>query len=611
MINNHTFFIKKMPFSPTRIAMALLLTLVSGCNRSIEPTQVETESSENKTQVAKPATDPTHVQEQTEQSADLAIQRLEYRHALDGQLLAPTLVAPAPNTLQTRKRVGALHPPMPIPIHPGPVLPKLIMPPILTYPTDQENYLPSSSNPVQQVSTAPVSTFSIDVDTGSYSNSRRMLKMGQLPPSDAVREEAFINYFDYQYRAPTSTDVPFNVHSEIAPAPWDHHRQLLKIGIKGFEVDKAQLKAANLVFLLDVSGSMNAPDKLPLLKKSLTMLTKQLGRDDSVAIVVYAGAAGMVLDATAGNDHLAIINALDKLSAGGSTNGGQGIELAYQIAQKQFIQGGINRVILATDGDFNVGMQSIDKLKQLVAAKRKTGIALTTLGFGQGNYNDGLMEQLANIGNGQHAYIDTIQEARKVLVDELSSSMQIIAKDVKIQVEFNPKWVAEYRLIGYQNRLLAAEDFNNDQVDAAELGAGHTVTALYEITLANSTAKQIDDLRYQASAPKATEPKTTEHDETELAFVKLRYKQPDTDQSLMVQQAISASSRIDTLESASQDFQFAAAVAGFAQLLKGAKYTGQWQYQACIELAQANKGADPFGYRSEFIQLVQNAATLQ
>lgn len=469
---------------------------------------------------------------------------------------------------------------------------------------DRENYLKSQQNPVKQVGTEPVSTFSIDVDTGSYSNTRRMLNMGKLPPNDAVREEAFINYFDYGYSAPNSIATPFNVHTEMATAPWNEHRQLLKIGIKGFEIEKADLKAANLVFLLDVSGSMNTPNKLPLLKTSLTMLTKQLDENDSVAIVVYAGAAGMVLPATKGNEQQTISAALDKLAAGGSTNGEQGIELAYQIAAENFKKGGINRVILATDGDFNVGTQSIDKLKELVASKRKTGIALTTLGFGQGNYNDGLMEQLANIGNGQHAYIDNINEARKVLVDELSSTMQIIAKDVKIQVEFNPQQVAEYRLIGYQNRVLANEDFNNDKVDAAELGAGHSVTALYEITLANSDHKQIDELRYQSKEDKKLATSN------ELAFVKVRYKQPDAEQSKLITQAVATPKGELPLSQASQDFKFAAAVAGFAQLLKGAKYTGDWQYEDCAKLATANKGIDTFGYRSEFVQLVNNAAAL-
>lgn len=478
--------------------------------------------------------------------------------------------------------------------------------PVINIDQNDESYLKSLQNPVKQVSLDPVSTFSVDVDTGSYGNSRRILNKGQLPVSDAVREEAFINYFNYDYSGPINTDIPFAVHSEVANAPWNEQRQLIKIGIKGFEIEKADLKAANLVFLLDVSGSMNASDKLPLLKSSLTLLTKQLDENDSVAIVVYAGAAGVVLPATAGNDHFAITNALNQLSAGGSTNGAQGIELAYQIAQKNFKKGGVNRVILATDGDFNVGTQSIDKLKQLIAKKRDTGIALTTLGFGQGNYNDGLMEQLANIGNGQYAYIDTINEARKVLVDELSSSMQIIAKDVKVQIEFNPQQVAEYRLIGYQNRLLANEDFNNDKVDAAELGAGHTVTALYEITLVDAKNKQVDDLRYQVTNIK--EKQITTLNNQELAFVKIRYKQLNNDTSEMISQAV-FKPKINTQNSS--DFKFSAAVAGFAQLLKGAKYTGQWQYQDCVNLALENKGKDPFGYRTEFIQLVRTAAALQ
>ena len=483
--------------------------------------------------------------------------------------------------------------------------------PVFSKPQDREHYLTSIQNPVKQVSVDPISTFSIDVDTGSYSNSRRFLNNGKLPPNDAVREEAFINYFNYDYTSPANIEVPFKVHTEVGNAPWNEQRQLVKIGIKGFEVAKVDLKSANLVFLLDVSGSMNTPDKLPLLISSLTMLTKQLDEDDSVAIVVYAGAAGVVLPATPGNNHQIITQALNQLAAGGSTNGAQGIELAYQIAEKNFKKGGVNRVILATDGDFNVGTQSIDKLKELITKKRQTGIALTTLGFGQGNYNDGLMEQLANIGNGQHAYIDTINEARKVLVDELTSTMQIIAKDVKIQVEFNPQQVAEYRLIGYQNRLLADEDFNNDKVDAAELGAGHTVTALYEVTLVGSNNKQIDDLRYQdfSSQPKHNnKEKGSTSNNQELAFVKVRYKQPNSDISQLISQPIFTE---ELNRSTSKDFQFSAAVAGFTQLLKGAKYTNQWQYQDCIDLAIENKGEDHFGYRSEFIQLVRTAQALQ
>ncbi|WP_304184940.1 vWA domain-containing protein [Pseudoalteromonas prydzensis] len=577
-MNNKMSNIQAINLRLTVLSLAVIVGL-TGCEQS---SQSEVDEQQNQTNNAAKS------KQNDEQQLELQVQTRQRQHAVSYEAM-PQGMMHASVAMQR-----PILPPMP---------PTPVDDVVLVSEQDRENYLKSQQNPVKQTVTEPVSTFSIDVDTGSYSNTRRMLNMGQLPPSDAVREEAFINYFDYDYSAPETISTPFKVHTEVATAPWNAHRQLLKIGIKGFEIEKADLKAANLVFLLDVSGSMNAPNKLPLLKTSLTMLTKQLDENDSVAIVVYAGAAGVVLPATKGNDQQAISAALDKLAAGGSTNGEQGIELAYQIAQQNFKKDGINRVILATDGDFNVGMQSVDKLKELVAAKRKTGVALTTLGFGQGNYNDGLMEQLANIGNGQHAYIDNINEARKVLVDELSSTMQIIAKDVKIQVEFNPQQVAEYRLIGYQNRVLANEDFNNDKVDAAELGAGHTVTALYEITLANSDHKQIDELRYQS--------KTNEKPvaSNELAFVKVRFKQPDGEQSELLTQAIS-SDKIQPLSQASSDFKFAAAVAGFAQLLKGAKYTGDWQYEDCAKLATANKGSDTFGYRSEFVQLVNNAAAL-
>ena len=585
----------KTPSKPTLLKLTLtafsiaLITATSGCNQIKTNKQSE---SEHKEQTRLLESAEKNMQE--ESLVEVAGIQVRKESVIKSAQLSAAVLAKTSMSMQKRIKSSRLIADLPMDVM------------VLPVENDNENYLKSSQNPVKQVSVEPVSTFSIDVDTGSYSNSRRFLNTGHLPPSDAVREEAFINYFDYNYRAPENTATPFNVHSEVANAPWNNQRQLLKIGIKGFEIEKANLKAANLVFLLDVSGSMNASDKLPLLKASLTMLTKQLDESDSVAIVVYAGAAGVVLPATAGNDQHAITSALNQLAAGGSTNGAQGIELAYQIAQKNFKKGGVNRVILATDGDFNVGVQSIDKLKELIAKKRKTGIALTTLGFGKGNYNDGLMEQLANIGNGQHAYIDTINEARKVLVDELSSTLQIIAKDVKIQVEFNPQQVAEYRLIGYQNRLLANEDFNNDKVDAAELGAGHTVTALYEITLANSNNKQIDTLRYQA-ANSQSDAKIKENNQ-ELAFVKIRYKQPDSEKSELISQAVLMPN--ETSESSS-DFKFAASVAGFAQLLKGAKYTGQWHYKDCADLAMQNKGSDPFGYRAEFIQLVRTAGALQ
>ena len=585
----------KTPSKPTLLKLTLtafsiaLITATSGCNQIKTNKQSE---SEHKEQTRLLESAEKNMQE--ESLVEVAGIQVRKESVIKSAQLSTAVLAKTSMSTQKRIKSSRLIADLPMDVM------------VLPVENDNENYLKSSPNPVKQASVDPVSTFSIDVDTGSYSNSRRFLNAGRLPPSDAVREEAFINYFDYSYRGPENTATPFNVHSEVANAPWNNQRQLLKIGIKGFEIEKADLKAANLVFLLDVSGSMNAADKLPLLKASLTMLTKQLDENDSVAIVVYAGAAGVVLPATEGNDQHAITSALNQLAAGGSTNGAQGIELAYQIAQKNFKKGGVNRVILATDGDFNVGVQSIDKLKELIAKKRKTGIALTTLGFGKGNYNDGLMEQLANIGNGQHAYIDTINEARKVLVDELSSTLQIIAKDVKIQVEFNPQLVAEYRLIGYQNRLLANEDFNNDKIDAAELGAGHTVTALYEITLMNSDNKQIDTLRYQAENLQS-DAKMKENNQ-ELAFVKIRYKQPDSETSELISQAVLMPS--ETSESSS-DFKFSASVAGFAQLLKGAKYTGQWHYKDCADLAMKNKGDDPFGYRSEFIQLVRTAGALQ
>ena len=386
-------------------------------------------------------------------------------------------------------------------------------------PLDTENYANFDDNPVKQVLASPVSTFSIDVDTGSYSVVRRIINSGQLPRHDAVRAEELINYFSYDYPERAEGTTPFTVHKEISVTPWNPNTHLLHIGIKGYEESAANLPPANLVFLVDVSGSMQDANKLELLKTSLQLLTRQLRKQDSVSLVVYAGASGVVLEPTTGNQKAKIITALDRLTAGGSTNGAAGIELAYAMAEQAFIPEGINRVILATDGDFNVGAVNIEQLKDLIKRKRNTGIALTTMGFGAGNYNDALMEQLADIGNGNYAYIDSLNEARKVLVDEMSSTMLTIAKDVKIQIEFNLAVVAEYRLIGYENRVLNREDFNNDKVDAGEIGAGHTVTAIYEIALVGSSGQKMDPLRYQDKLP--------ESDITnELAFLRLRYKVP-------------------------------------------------------------------------------------
>jgi Ca-activated chloride channel family protein len=467
---------------------------------------------------------------------------------------------------------------------------------------NQENFQHLDRNPVKLVSEQPVSTFAVDVDSGSYSNVRRMINQGNLPPPDAIRLEELINYFDYQYPVPSTTEQPFSINTELMTAPWNSDRKLLKIGLQGYQLTNNQLGSANLVFLLDVSGSMNQLNKLPLLKKSLTMLTSQLDKNDRVSIVVYAGAAGVVLKPTAGNNHQAINTALNQLRAGGSTHGSQGIELAYQLAQQSYIENGINRVILATDGDFNVGTTKIDTLKALIASKRESGIGLTTLGFGQGNFNDYLMEQLADIGNGNYAYIDNINEARKVLVDQLSSTLQIIAKDVKIQIEFNPNQVAEYRLLGYENRQLAREDFHNDKVDAGDIGAGHDVTAIYELTMKNAKTKNIDPLRYQPSPPT-----TTSKLSTELATIKLRYKQPNSAHSKLITKTI----ELDLLnQNPSNDFQFASAVAAFGQRLQGGNYLYNYGYQDIIELAKKSKGRDDFGYRHEFIQLIRTVALL-
>ncbi|MEO8673476.1 MAG: VWA domain-containing protein [Tahibacter sp.] len=465
-----------------------------------------------------------------------------------------------------------------------------------------EKYQDHADNPVQRTAENPVSTFSIDVDTGSYSNIRRMLRGGALPPVDAVRAEEMINYFDFAYTPPATPATPFSVTTEISAAPWNAQHQLLLVGIKGYEVPKAQIPASNLVFLIDTSGSMDSPDKLPLLREAFKQMTAQLREQDRVSIVVYAGSAGLVLPPTPGNEHERIVAALDQLSAGGSTNGGAGIGLAYAMAEKAFIKGGVNRVILATDGDFNVGTTDTEALKTVIADKRRSGVALTTLGFGQGNYNDEMAEQLADIGNGNHAYIDSLNEAHKVLVEELSSTMLTIAKDVKIQIEFNPDQVTEYRLIGYENRALRREDFNNDKIDAGEIGAGHDVTALYELTLKDSKATSVDPLRYAAG------PVGKSDSSDELAFLRLRYKHPDQDRSELIEQAI----RTGQIKATASDrLRFASAVAAFADALRGGTHLGDMDFSRIASLARDAKLADPYGYRAEFVELVDAAGKLQ
>jgi Ca-activated chloride channel family protein len=468
--------------------------------------------------------------------------------------------------------------------------------------TNTENYAHREGNPVKQAAAEPVSTFSVDVDTGAYSNVRRYLNQGSLPPADAVRIEELVNYFDYAYQPPADKARPFAVLTEVARTPWNPETYLLKIGLKGYEVPKAARPPANLVFLIDVSGSMDSADKLPLLVSSMKMLTGQLRDDDRISIVVYAGAAGVVLEPTAGSNRAAVLAALDQLQAGGSTAGGQGISLAYAMAQRSFIKGGINRIILATDGDFNVGDTRIDTLKDYVARQRATGVSLSVLGFGTGNLNDEMTEQLSNVGNGTYAYIDNIQEARKVLVEQAGSTLFTIAKDTKIQIEFNPAVVAEYRLIGYENRILKTEDFNNDRIDAGDIGAGHTVTALYEVALVGGKGLRMDPLRY--AAPVSSKPASAE-----FAFVKLRYKLPGEDASKLIELPL-ARTMLDKAGPASADFKFAAAVAAFGQKLRHGDYLGDFGYDRIARLAQEGRGNDAQGYRVEFVNLVKTAAAL-
>jgi len=459
-------------------------------------------------------------------------------------------------------------------------------------------------NPFLTVRDNPLSTFSIDVDTASYSNIRRMLQAGQLPPKDAVRIEEMINYFSYDYPQPYGDD-PFSVNLVATYAPWAPEHLLVRVGLKGREIENKHRPHSNLVFLIDVSGSMNSPNKLPLVKDSLRLLVRQLGGTDRVAMVVYASTTGLVLPSTTGADQRAILDAIERLEAGGSTDGGSGIQLAYDTATQNFIQGGINRVILCTDGDFNVGITNEGDLTRLIEDRAKSGVFLTVLGFGMGNYKDSTLEKLADKGNGNYAYIDTQNEARKVLVEQMSGTLVTIAKDVKIQVEFNPVEVAGYRLIGYENRILAKEDFNDDTKDAGEIGAGHTVTALYEVIPAGHDvpSTKVEDLKYQTAAS------FTKYSETgEMLTVKLRYKKPDGDTSKLLEYPLPAEG--DSFEQASEDFRFAAAVASLGMVLRDSQYKGASTLDDVLAIAQGSVGKDTWGYRSEFVSLVEQAKQL-
>jgi Ca-activated chloride channel family protein len=478
------------------------------------------------------------------------------------------------------------------------------LPPPGQAPRNRERYQAREDNPVKQVSAAPVSTFSVDVDTGSYANVRRFLNDGRLPPKDAVRVEELINYFDYDYPAPEFRDPPFTVSAEAAPCPWNPQTVLLRLGLKGYALDEAQRPPANLVLLVDVSGSMASQDKLPLLKRALGLLLNRLNSRDRVSIVVYAGAAGVALEPTPGDQRATILAAMERLRAGGSTAGGQGIKLAYAMARQGLVKGGANRVLLATDGDFNVGLTDTRRLLELVERQRRKGVALSTLGFGRGNYNEEMMERLADAGDGNYTYIDSLAEAQKALSAQASGNLFTIARDVKVQVEFNPAVVAEYRLIGYENRRLRREDFANDKVDAGDIGAGHTVTALYELSLQGSGGNRLEPLRYQ-------EQKGAQGPQDELGYLKLRYKLPGEDESKLLDQPLPTSLIRRQLPQASDDLRWAAAVAGFGQLLRGGRYLEGFSYQEVLELARGARGPDPDGHRGGFLSLVSLARALE
>jgi Ca-activated chloride channel family protein len=460
-----------------------------------------------------------------------------------------------------------------------------------------------AESPLKIVKNEPVSTFSIDVDTASYAYVRRSLTEGWVPEPDAVRIEELINYFNYSYPVPTDASTPFKPTVSVYPTPWNGKTQIVQIGIKGYVPEVTEDKASNLVFLIDTSGSMDEPDKLPLLKRAFALLVDQLGANDTISIVAYAGSAGVVLEPTKATDKAKIIGALENLSAGGSTAGAEGIELAYRLAEQNKVTNGVNRVILATDGDFNVGIDDPEDLKTYIKGKRDGGVFLSVLGFGQGNLGDDTMQALAQNGNGNASYIDSFKEAQKVLVEDAGGTLETIAKDVKIQVEFNPAVVSEYRLIGYETRALNREDFNNDKVDAGEIGAGTTVTALYEITPVGSGAELNDPLRYSSDATAETA------GNGEIGFLKMRYKLPDEETSKLIEQAIGKDQAVTSLAEASEDSRFAAAVAAFGQKLKGSNY-GEVSWADIRSLAQGARGADENGYRAEFMQLIDMAKSL-
>lgn len=472
--------------------------------------------------------------------------------------------------------------------------------------SNRERFANAAANPIKSVATDPVSTFSADVDSASYAFVRRSLTGGALPDPQSVRVEEMINYFPYDWPGPDNADQPFKATVTVMPTPWNHDTELMHVAIKGYDIAPATTPHANLVFLIDVSGSMDEPDKLPLLKSAFRLLVNKLKADDTVSIVTYAGNAGTVLSPTRVAEKSKILSAIDRLEPGGSTGGAEGIEAAYDLAKQAFVKDGVNRVMLATDGDFNVGPSSDEDLKRIIEERRKDGIFLTVLGFGRGNLNDSLMQTLAQNGNGSAAYIDTLAEAQKTLVEEAGSTLFPIASDVKFQVEFNPERIAEYRLIGYETRALKREDFNNDRVDAGDIGSGHSVTAIYEITPKGSPAVMNDDLRYGAANKAAAAAADSAH-HGELAFVKMRYKRRGEDKSVLITTPVDDSNAVATVDAAPQDVRFSVAVAAFGQKLSHVAAVDSYSYQAIAALAAASRGTDAFGYRSDFLSLVRLA----
>jgi Ca-activated chloride channel family protein len=579
-----------IPRHPLPGALLAAMLFLAACAQTTEPTAP----------VSKPAPPAQVSQAQAEMSAG-KLQRGEAALAIEAPSPRASMDAAMSRERSMQTGAAALHY-----YHPYPPPPYYPRPPVI--PSGNERFPDKEPTSVLSVAEHPVSTFSVDVDTASYAFVRRALTGGRMPPREAVRVEEMVNYFPYAYPAPQDRARPFRVTTTAMPSPWSADNQLLHIAIRGYDIARAERPRANIVLLIDTSGSMQPSDRLPLLQQGFRLFAQQLRDDDRVAIVTYAGQAQTALEPTAGRDRHKIVETIDNLRASGSTAGGEGLQRAYALAERHFDKQAVNRVILATDGDFNVGIVDPKELERFIVAKRKSGIYLSILGVGVGNLNDALMQRLAQAGNGNAAYIDSLLEARKAMSQELASTLFPIADDVKVQVEFNPAAVAEYRLIGYETRMLRREDFNDDKVDAGDIGAGHTVTALYEITPVGVKQHRVDPLRYQAEREPAQRPTTGRADE--LAFVRLRYKLPGEATSRLIEQPARAADTLARLDAAPIEQRFAAAVAAFAQRLRGESALDGFSYAAIADLANAARGADPEGYRAEFVRLVRMAETL-